>query len=1533
MADRNTTGAVHLTSLDLDISGVRKSLEEIKSGIENTAREIPRIFNSTMSENETIDWLKSIGIIDKNLYSAKTKIQELAQEVGNFSKLQVTAKDGDLFQAIVTHSDKAGNSIRQVIDLTKNLKDTTRKYTVTEDVSKLEKQYEKVERQIEKVTTKLSALEKVGKTGGIRKEATELKNEFQSLYEQIKNGTISVDEAKARFNELGNSFEQLNLKAKTATGGIEGLLLRLSEKAKWMVAYQVVNLVQQALGNVVGTIKETEDATIELQRVLNNPPDTKAISDALYDIGYRYGQSFENVQKTAVLFAQTGQDWEQVLASVEATMLGLNTAELEVTTATNGLIAVMSQFHIEATDLEEVIDKINITADNFPITSEKIVAALQRAGGTAYNFGLTLEETIGVITALGEATGRSGEQIGTALNSLITFSMKPESLMKFSEFLGGVSLEGKNALEVWQLLGAKIDDSGEKLAKMMAGSKEFADLFSEEMATAIGLTDEYNAAVMNSQDVYSTVGTYRQNYFIGLINNIDRVIEVLNNMTDAEGYSAKENEKAMEALSKQWEQLVNTAKELAVQFGEGGFLYFLKFLTSASTETLKLIKNIGGLNTIIGALVTALVMVKKQKISDLILSVPGRIKNIISSLKNLVSQLNFVKVAQESYNAALDAGKTKQEAFAIAVSSSLGGISLIITVLFAAVNAWNSYNKSLEEARQKTIQISNEASESISSLYDSYKKLKEAQDSGSTDDLIEAQKQLLEYFGYSVSDISKLEERYGSLDKAIQQLTQDEYELLKARKLAGAEAAEQSLKDIDTQGDLNFSFGTKESVESQKLIKANQNWNEFIDSLKNAPKTIDEAKQHLETLQKAEQLLSDTMTTPELKDNPLYHAITEQIDVLGSAIKQVDDYNDELKIFAEANTWEEYFNKLAESEQKGEDALKNSADAMDNTGISAEQLQKYIETLSEAFNELSGKVDDFQSAYATVIDVIEEYNETGIMTADMLQKILELEPEYIAMIDVSTDSLGLNEQAVGNLINTNDNYLQQLIALKVAKEADAMASSILAAQNDNVAISEINAANAASTLQAQLQNAVIACINGTGSATDLANALRQVGQEAGLAGEYLEYFTQQGMKMANTLGSLYGKINRGTIGTYYTPRVSTGGSGKKSGSGSSANNAAKEALQTEIKAWQKQKEAVNDYYKDLEENLKKQKQESDDYYDGLIENLKKVEEANDRINAQLDYYTNRQKLLRNIEQAQARSGIEWREKEADYQQQLVDLDEEWRRKLEDWSIDDRIEELQLLKKQAQDIVDDQIEELKKLKEAAISQIEEMIDKLQEKVSALGKSTGSAVASGISSGAGAGISSLGKAWEDYSAKAVEESNKVTQTISKDTHRVIDLAKKAMKDPLETMNYMLENPISKMRELQQQGVQTAQQTGLAWQKNFSGPVNLGLDSIQQRMLTNMVKSAEASSKGVMNQYTNNFINPLSNSLNNVLRKAKMDSDSYLRNIQQAYSATRSSGSISSGSTTNTVNMYNNMSTAATATSAVQRLTNFFTNPSKR
>jgi TP901 family phage tail tape measure protein len=345
----------------------------------------------------------------------------------------------------------------------------------------------------------------------------------------------------------------------------------------------------KAAKEAVKTISDVEMGMVEIARVMEDS--TFVFSDyrnELLQLGVDYGQSFETVQDIALRWAQAGYNVSDSLENTKLSLLALNTAELDAANATESMIGIMSQWQLSSSDLSLLLDKINKTADDFTITSQDLVDGLLRSSGAAKIMNLSIDETIALLTVMREASGRTGQEVGNALNSILSYIQRPSSIktlgnMGINMFSDSAKTQFRNVMEIFQDIASKWDTTSDSIKDGFIKSADEAGLFNEELATALGMQEEWND--LQTRDIsQASAGVYRRNYFIGMIERLSEAQKVLNGITDAAGYSQTENANTMDTLEKKYQSLQTAAQQLAVALGDAGLLDVLKSLTDKATD-------------------------------------------------------------------------------------------------------------------------------------------------------------------------------------------------------------------------------------------------------------------------------------------------------------------------------------------------------------------------------------------------------------------------------------------------------------------------------------------------------------------------------------------------------------------------------------------------------------------------------------------------------------------------------------------------------------------------------------------------------------------------------------------------------------------------------------------------------------------------------------------------------------------------------------------------------------------------------------
>lgn len=530
----------------------------------------------------TENFAQSIGTLDKQLIKLKSAASQTAKDVN--AAFSLKSGSGASTKTIVDQYGKAFKTVQVESKKTSaSLKDNA-KYIKQSTFEQMKAQAASVQ---QRATTKKLSEDYSTQAKLIRKQTAELQKKLEL------SGKLSAEEVK----QTQNLQEQLAiLKQQTSAGVSDDIRTgkgRASEewdrRTSWFLSgtmfYGMINSGKEA----VTTIKDVEMGMIEIARIMDDSTFSfKDYRDQLMQLGIDYGQTFETVQDIALRWAQAGYNVKDSLELTKTALLALNTAELDAANATDSMVGIMAQWGLQASDLELVIDKINKIADDYTVSSQDLVDGLLRSSSAAKNMSMSIEDTIALLTVMREASGRTGKEVGSALNSILSYIQRPKSIdvlesMGITVFTDKTKQNFRNAMDLFRDIAANWKNTSDEIKDGFVQSADDAGLFNEELAEALGLQEEWND--LNRRDIaQASAGVYRRNYFIGMIERMANTQGVLNNMMDAGGYSARENENTMDSLEKKYKSLKASVEQLMVALGDAGLLDIFKSGVDLATK-------------------------------------------------------------------------------------------------------------------------------------------------------------------------------------------------------------------------------------------------------------------------------------------------------------------------------------------------------------------------------------------------------------------------------------------------------------------------------------------------------------------------------------------------------------------------------------------------------------------------------------------------------------------------------------------------------------------------------------------------------------------------------------------------------------------------------------------------------------------------------------------------------------------------------------------------------------------------------------
>lgn len=733
-------------------------------------------------------------------------------------------------------------------------------------------------------------------------------------------------------------------------------------------------------------------------------------------------------------------------------------------------------------------------------------------------------------------------------------------------------------------------------------------------------------------------GKTRFEVFSSVMSSFSDAIAANETAMVSQGSAAKENAKYMQSIDAKITALKAAFQELVL--GSGGLEDFAKAIIPVGTGALNLIKNIGGLPTILLAVGAALINIKGVAIAESIAKLAtsvGGLSGMFSYLINIIPNASAMMieyaVSQATANELIKASVPLVGLLAVGITALVAIINGYKAANEAAIKKQKEFLSSNEDAIESLIsakkQLSDESitrdqlnsiiSSNISNYNDELNSIKDLNDArqkgiGLIDEEIKKKAQQTVDTGLTAYESAgKENETYSGAQKGL-----SSYNTLNARyggssEFSGVESAYNKISDVS---------GIQESIKALKDYKtaliSSRPSDEDSEAFSRYSKAISDVGVEIGKLEDKYKENEQTQSTfnSALSDAGLkYNENTKKIESMTTAEIMAKQYTDDAAKAQEQKTAAisdgedaedsetETLEELAESVGVTKDQLKSFADAAgvseqalvdqaNAMGLNVEQTSSYMASMS-AFND---SIDSIQSAYKTLSDAVEEYNKNGSYTLDTLQSLLALDPDYLQMLDLENGKLSISQAAIIAKVNAQAAEAKQTIYNTAIAKLNAIAigdtgtASQTASQNKSDSVSGINDETDALTTntKAKLANAA-------------SEALIRGGQ--GVSGQVSKI-------ISDTEASIKA-LDDGLAGLGKNFATSMGTAEKSSKKSEKAVDKVTEALQ-------KQKDAI-DATKDALEDQKDALEKNKDQYTKAISYInKQFEKQKDAINAAKD---------------------------------------------------------------------------------------------------------------------------------------------------------------------------------------------------------------------------------------------------------------------------------------------------------------------------
>ncbi|GAB5451837.1 MAG: hypothetical protein Hals2KO_21650 [Halioglobus sp.] len=264
-------------------------------------------------------------------------------------------------------------------------------------------------------------------------------------------------------------------------------------------------------GFAISTASEFQAAVADLQKVLGDNENIEDFRDLALDLSQTYGVAATDVLSSIADFKQAGFTAQEAAALTKNGLDLVIAGNVEAAESSAQLVAALKGFGAEASTATDVVDILNEVSNNYAASTAQLLEGFSTLSPVAKAAGLSLEETIGILTP-GIEVFQSGSEVANALRT---------SLIRLTD-------DSKPVQEGLEALGVSQRDANGEL-------RSARDIYFD-VATALQGVDDNQKLFLASQ----LVGIQRANQFIAVTDGLSKTLEIAGDNFNYAGSAAKE---------------------------------------------------------------------------------------------------------------------------------------------------------------------------------------------------------------------------------------------------------------------------------------------------------------------------------------------------------------------------------------------------------------------------------------------------------------------------------------------------------------------------------------------------------------------------------------------------------------------------------------------------------------------------------------------------------------------------------------------------------------------------------------------------------------------------------------------------------------------------------------------------------------------------------------------------------------------------------------------------------------------------------
>lgn len=572
------------------VKELNSELTEMKSNLSSTSQEsnissgmkdaFPDKDVSASVESATNSIKEENNVLEQNTQKVKENTQAKEQNAnvklngydkrldsyqGKINKYDTTIKrfedGGWTSSTYLENVQDVKNAVEEYETLLNELKGKDASLVTSDDISKLDEYEKKIKDTIATVTNMSAAekgynfvsgqkeLDKIHKLlAENSKMSSEAKAKIKAYYAEIESGnpSMSLDKIHGEILKIYNAEVEAGRAGRTLWDTLKnsGFHQIAAQMAGMIGVYDVINIFKQG----ANTLKEFDDGLTKISYTMDmTKSQLNDLGKSVLDMANDLDSSINNAMQVSQIYANMNTSAEEIKKLSEPTLILSNLTGFDASTVADDIQAVTQQFDIAAESsmhIADVYDQIsrNISVD-YSKGIESIAEAVQVAGSTADQAGLSFEQLAAIVGKTVEKTRLEGSQVGNGLKTIMTRLSK----------VGKLSEEVDN--ETLSQASESLKKVGIEVYNLDGSYREFDVIMGELASKWDGLTDAEKSNIS-----FNIAATRQTNLLSAVLSNFSDSMQLAEEATNANGNALENNQKWVDSFGGHLQSLENTAK-------------------------------------------------------------------------------------------------------------------------------------------------------------------------------------------------------------------------------------------------------------------------------------------------------------------------------------------------------------------------------------------------------------------------------------------------------------------------------------------------------------------------------------------------------------------------------------------------------------------------------------------------------------------------------------------------------------------------------------------------------------------------------------------------------------------------------------------------------------------------------------------------------------------------------------------------------------------------------------------------------------